>query len=283
MLGSLKRFCIYVLAGTAIASPDRRIKSNAKKKRRTREYGDTSSGSSFSSSNDENDDSKKGQLESSSDEGRQQALSVRWGSDLSTDRGTKTNQNNRMEIEKNNESELEDTLGFYDGDSANTFEDDILSNALETDSTTLNQQNVDETTTYEDDTEDDIIIKEVTSIETDFVRPGAACCYCAETVTIPPVQLRHIEKKTTAGKRIIRNNTKWQMERMLSEGNDKEEENDERGGDAMEENKMTVYGEPSTTVEECEAMFMAELESSQCGNHNWENSDMKKGFDFVRS
>jgi hypothetical protein len=263
-------------------SPDRRIKSNTKKKCRTREHGDTTSDSSFSSSNDENDDSKKGQLESNSDEERQKAHSVRWGSDLSNDRGIKTNQGNIMEMEKNKENEDEDTLGFYDEDLANTIEDDILSKTLETDGTALNQQNADETTTYEND-DGDSIIKEVTSIETDFVRPGAACCYCTETVIEPPLQLRHAEKKTTAGKRIIPNNKKWQMESMLSEDDDKDEENDEREGDAIEENTTTVYGENSTTVEECEAMFMAELESAQCGNHNWENSNWKKGFDFVRS
>jgi len=274
---------IEYFGGCCIVSklpPDRRMKSNTKEKRRTREYGDTSSDSSFSSSNDENDDSKKGQLESSSDEERQQALSVRWGTNVSNnDRVTKTNQGNSMGMGNNNEDELEDTLGYYDEDLANTIEDEILSNALETDSTTLNQQNADETTTYKDEDGRDIIIKEVTSIETDFVRPGAACCYCAETVTKPPFRIRHTEKKTTAGERIMwNNNTKWQMESMISEDDDKDEE-----GDTIEENKMTVYGETSTTVEECEAMFMAELESSQCGNHNWENSDMKKGFDFVRS
>ncbi len=70
------------------------------------------------------------------------------------------------------------------------------------------------------------------------------------------------------------------MKSMLSDDDDKE---NGKAEDDADENGLGVYATPSFTVEECEARFMQELESSQCENYNLENSHWRKGFDFVRS
>ena len=135
----------------------------------------------------------------------------------------------------------------------------------------------------DDDDENSSILKQTPSIETEYIRPAAACCYCSEG-TIP----RSATRKRISSKklRIIRNNQKRkivkkaEMKSMLSDDDDKE---NGKAADGAEENGLGVYDMAGFTVEECEARFMQELESSQCENYNLENSHWRKGFEFVRS
>mmetsp|Transcript_2071 Transcript_2071/g.5483 ORF Transcript_2071/g.5483 Transcript_2071/m.5483 type:complete len:93 (+) Transcript_2071:3-281(+) len=65
----------------------------------------------------------------------------------------------------------------------------------------------------------------------------------------------------------------------------KQQQGDETVVDAASggEEEETVYRDTGTTIEECEARFLAELEGSQMEHTNRENSPWKKGFEFVRS
>jgi len=266
---------------------DRQIESsssNVSKKRQTnrqrrwaRESGDTSFESTFSSDDGIHDNN--GHLGSSSSRDRQ-ARSVRYGSNLtkgsssSIDREQDRNKGDSEGMKKkDDDDENEDDQGC-DGDLTNNNGDNNHTEHLETGSIPMTPCDADGTSKDFQQNDDADSIKEVTSIETDFVRPGAACCYCSEINAQPPLQQRQVEKEKTAQKRIIiRNNN---MESMLSEDDELDEETN-----FFVEN--TAGYEETTTVEECEARFMAELEGSQMEHSNWENSQWKKGFDFVRS
>lgn len=140
-----------------------------------------------------------------------------------------------------------------------------------------------------DDTdESNSILRPTPSIETQYIRPTAACCYCSEdSITTSSGRKRKSPRKNSNPKRILRSELKRQirknaaMKSMLSDGDDKE--NGIAEDDTTDENGPGVDDAPSFTVEECEASFMQELESSQCENYNLENSHWRKGFDFVRS
>ena len=174
---------------------------------------------------------------------------------------------------------------------------------------------------YDDDYDDDhSIIREVTSIETELVRPSAACCYCAEPVakrtpkpsggsTSTSTSTSTNRKMTTAETAAENPKTgtrrPWRrpkvMASMLSDDDDYDDDDYDHNseeddiiagrhgvgdGDGDEEDaapEETVYHETGTTIAECEARFLAELEGSEMEHTNWENSLWKKGFDFVRS
>lgn len=271
-----KKYC----GGCCIVSKsfhDRRIESstNQKQKRKRswwkRDNGDTSSDSSFSSSNSSGDESdeRKGQPESSSDQNRHAAHGVRW-------RNNRTSNSRDVEIDRS--QEYVDTLGYYEEDLAETIEDEIQIQTIASGNETTAI-----TDFPKDDYDDDSIIKEVTSVETDFVRPGTACCYCAEPIIRSP---NRGKKKIAFRKPIIIpnniNRKSFQRVDVLSMLSDDDDYDEEKGG-PTEEDTSTKYEETGTTVEDCEAMFMAELESSHCEHYNVENSHWKKGFDFVRS
>ena len=133
----------------------------------------------------------------------------------------------------------------------------------------------------------DSILRPTPSIETQYIRPPAACCYCSEdSITTSAGRKRKSPKKISNRKRILRSELKLQirknaaMKSMLSDDDDKE---NGKAEDNADENGLGVDDAPSFTVEQCEASFMQELKSSQCENYNLENSHWRKGFDFVRS
>lgn len=139
----------------------------------------------------------------------------------------------------------------------------------------------------DDDDENSSILKQTPSIETEYIRPAAACCYCSEgSIPKSATRKRSSPKKNTTRKRRIRNDQKREivrkaeMKSMLSDDDDKENGKTE---DGIDENGLGFYDMTGFTVEECEARFMQELESSQCENYNLENSHWRKGFEFVRS
>jgi len=260
--------------GCCIASKPmhkRRSKSPIKKKRRRKkEMGDTSSDSSFSS-DDENDNRKKGQPKiSSSGQDRLGAHGIL--NDLANANNSILNEDDNMEIGRNNN--YADTFDYYDGHLAGTIEDDIRIQAAAS-------------TAIIDEDGDASIIKEVTSIETDFVHPGPGCCFCADAKPTPKV--RRTEKRISPRKQIIRFSKSWHRKDVTSMLSDDDDDNDraavvdEEAGNAIQESTTNAYGVTGTTVEDCEALFMAELESNQCEHYNWQNSHWKKGFDFVRS
>jgi hypothetical protein len=268
--------------GCCIASKllhERRSKSPMKKKcRRTKEMGDTSSDSSFISSYDENDNRKKGQPKINSSSGQDRVGAHGILNDLANTNNSILQEDDGMEIGRNNN--YEDTFHYYDGHMAGTIEDDIRIQAAAS-------------TAIIDDDGEASIIKEVTSIETDFVHPGPGCCFCADAK--PTSKVRRTERRISPRKQIIRFSKSWlrkDVTSMLSnddDDNDDDNDNDREGvvdeeaGNAIQENSTKAYGVTGTTVEDCEALFMAELESNQCEHYNWQNSHWKKGFDFVRS
>ena len=289
LIGSLKRFCERVLTGVAIVD---------------RELGDTSSGSSFGSSSDddESEKRKKGQSESSScSRERQEAHGVRRENTprAHNDRSMVRDLDRRIGnvTEDQNSVEYVDTLGYYDEDLAETIEDDIHVRSPTSTDSCVSPHKADgkrkiiidfQNKNIDCDDDDFSIIEEVTSIETHFVRPGTACCFCAEPIARSPIRNPRSPKKKQNTDRpiIIRNNhasknrKRVEVTSMLSEDDDKDVEEDE---DRVQANTASVNDITGITVEDCEARFMEELESSQCEHYNLENSHWRKGFDFVRS
>lgn len=263
LIAPLRRFWLNVLSGLSIVE---------------RDLGDSSADSTFGGNSDDEQERGKGSLGCSSS---QEAHDLRYRSINALDE-------RRTERRTGDDQQYVDILG-YNESLAETVEDDIHirvgSNGSYGGIKIINFPK-----SMEDD-DNDSMIEEVMSIGTEFVRPSAACCYCAERVVKSPLRIRRSAKKKKNPKlQIIGNiandnnfhHKTWNVADMTSMLSDDDKDD---GEVAVEENiSPRVYnGVASPTVEECEARFMEELESSQNEHFNLENSHWKKGFDFVRS
>ncbi len=263
LIAPLRRFWMNVLSGFSIVE---------------RDLGDSSADSTFGGNSDDEQERGKGLLECSSSQeahrGRHRSMNAL--DERRTERRTGENQ------------ECVDILG-YDESLAETIEDDIQmrvgSNGSYGGIKIINFPK-----SMDDDENDSIIQEEVMSIGTDFVRPTAACCYCAERVVKSPLRIRRYTKKKIPKLQIIGNianennfhHKTWNRAQMTSMLSD----DDKDDGEVAVEDNVSPHeynGVASPTVEECEARFMEELESSENEHFNMENSHWKKGFDFVRS
>lgn len=272
LIGPLRRFWSNVLTGHPFAE---------------RNLGDSSADSTFGS----NSDDEKGPLGSSSStsSSSQEPQGVRF-------RNMHAHDDRSMERRKGERLEYnQEILGFYDENLAETIEDDIHI-LVGSNGSCEGIKIIDFPMSMEIDGTDSIIL-EVTSIETEYDRPSAACCYCAERVIKSPLRTRSFAKrkkktKNNSKPQIIRkitndntiNHKTWNRAEMTSMLSDDDIEFDQNGGfDVEDSTSPRSHGITSTTLEECEARFMEELESAQNEDYNLENSHWKKGFEFVRS
>ena len=263
LIAPLRRFWLNVLSGLSIVE---------------RDLGDSSADSTFGGNSDDEHERGNGPLECSSSQeahgGRHRNMNAL--DERRTERRTGENQ------------EYVDILGC-DGSLAETIEDDIHirvgSNGFYGGIKIINFPK-----SMEDYDNDSIIQEEVMSIGTEFIRPTAACCYCAERVVKSPLRRSAKKKKKAPKLQIIGNiandnnfhHKTWNRADMTSMLSDDDKDNGEVPAEDNASPRVR-NGVASPTVEECEARFMEELESSQNEHFNLENSHWKKGFDFVRS